>query len=56
MSQKNGAVVGAEVVNRQGCFSANPDDHVAFLRTYGDLGFTHLSIHYAVTDQKGLLA
>ena len=40
MSQKNGAVVGAEVVKRKGCFSANPDDHVAFLQKYGDLGFT----------------
>jgi coenzyme F420-dependent glucose-6-phosphate dehydrogenase len=56
MSQKNGAVVGAEVVKRKGCFSANPDDHVAFLRNYGDLGFTHLYIHYAGPDQKGLLA
>jgi coenzyme F420-dependent glucose-6-phosphate dehydrogenase len=43
------------VVKGKGLFSAQPDEHVAFLRTYGELGFTHLYLHYAGPDQKGFL-
>ena len=55
MSQKNGAVVGEEVVKRKGLFSANPEEHVAFLEKYRDLGFTQMYLHYAGPDQKGFL-
>lgn len=55
LSQKNGAVVGADVVKGKGLFSAQPDEHLAFLRRYGEMGFTHLYLHYAGPDQKGFL-
>lgn len=55
MSAQNGEVVGPEVVKQKGCFSANPDDHVAFLRKHIDLGFTHLYLHYAGPDQGRFL-
>lgn len=55
LSQKNGAVVGAEIVKGKGLFSAQADEHVAFLRTYGEMGFTHLYLHYAGPDQRGFL-
>lgn len=55
MSQKNGAVVGPEIVKSKGCFSAKAEDHVAFLQTYRDMGFTHLYVHYAGPDQANFL-
>src|SRR5579883_200017 len=55
MSQENGEVVGADTLKKMGCFSSNPDDHVAFAKQYIDLGFDSLIFHTAGPDQQGFI-
>ncbi len=55
MSQQNGEVVGADVMKQKMCLSANPADHVNYVREHIDLGFTHFFFHCAGPDQKGFL-
>jgi len=50
MSQENGEVVGPDIVKKSGCFSANPDDHVKFVKQYIDMGFDRIVLHTAGPD------
>ncbi|MFL6600418.1 MAG: TIGR03557 family F420-dependent LLM class oxidoreductase [Steroidobacteraceae bacterium] len=55
MSQDNGKIVGADVVKKSVCISANPQDHVKLAKQYIDLGFNHLVFHSAGPDQKAFI-
>lgn len=55
MSAKNGAVVGADTIEKKVCISGKAQDHVTFIQQYIDLGFTHLYFHSAMPDQKEFL-
>ncbi|GLV54627.1 LLM class F420-dependent oxidoreductase [Dictyobacter sp. S3.2.2.5] len=55
MSQENGEVVGPDTLKKMGCFSANPDDHVASAKQYIDLGFDCLIFHTAGPDQRAFI-
>lgn len=55
MSQQNGEVIGADTVQKTGCFSANPEDHIKYARQHLDLGFNVLVYHSAGPDQQKFL-
>ena len=55
MSEKNGSVVGSDIVKQSVCISADPDEHVKVARRYIDMGFDHLIFHAASTDQQSFL-
>lgn len=55
MAQENGKSVGSDIITKQSCFSANPEDHVKFVQQYVDLGFTHLIFHSADLDQRSFI-
>ena len=55
MSEKNGSVVGSDIVKQSVCISADPDEHVKLARRYIDMGFDHLIFHAASTDQQSFL-
>jgi coenzyme F420-dependent glucose-6-phosphate dehydrogenase len=44
-----------EVADRRWLVSADPDEHVEQIRTYVDLGFTHLVFHGPGQDQRRFL-
>jgi coenzyme F420-dependent glucose-6-phosphate dehydrogenase len=54
-SAQNGKVAGPDTIRRTGCFSADPQDHVAFARRYIDLGFTHIVFHCGGPDQRAFI-
>jgi coenzyme F420-dependent glucose-6-phosphate dehydrogenase len=51
LSEANGKVVGAEVIEKATCISDDPSDHVEHARQYLELGFDHLYFHSAGPDQ-----
>jgi coenzyme F420-dependent glucose-6-phosphate dehydrogenase len=55
MSERNGKVVGADIIREAVCISADPDDHVQFAQRYIDMGFDHLIFHSAGPDQRAFL-
>lgn len=55
MSAQNGKVVGTDTVRKNACFSENPEDHINFINKYIDLGFTHIYLHSAASDQIAFL-
>lgn len=55
MSEKNGTVVGPDVVKQSVCISADPEEHVKLARRYMDMGFDHLIFHAATADQESFL-
>ncbi|MDW5552087.1 TIGR03557 family F420-dependent LLM class oxidoreductase [Methanosarcina sp.] len=55
MSAQNGKVVGTDIVQKNACFSENPEDHINFINKYIDLGFTHIYLHSAASDQIAFL-
>jgi coenzyme F420-dependent glucose-6-phosphate dehydrogenase len=55
MSEKNGSVVGPDVVQQSVCISSDPEEHVKLARRYIDMGFDHLIFHAATTDQRSFL-
>lgn len=54
MSEQNGSVVGADVIEQSVCISDDPEEHVKVARRYIDMGFDHLIFH-AATDQRAFL-
>jgi coenzyme F420-dependent glucose-6-phosphate dehydrogenase len=54
-SAKNGKVVGADVIEKMGCFAPDPAAHVAFARQYLELGFDRLYFHSAGPDQGAFI-
>lgn len=55
MSERNGKVVGRDVIKESVCISADPKDHVEFARRYIDMGFDHLIFHSAGPNQRAFL-
>lgn len=55
MSAQNGKVVGPDVIRNHACISENPEDHIHFVKKYMDLGFTHIYLHWAASDQISFL-
>ncbi len=55
MSAQNGKVVGSDTVRKNACFSENSEDHINFIKKYIDLGFTHIYLHSAASDQIAFL-
>lgn len=55
MSQQNGEVVGPDTVQKTGCFSSNPEDHIKYARQHIDLGFNVLIFHAAGPDQNAFI-
>lgn len=55
MSAQNGKVVGPDTIRNQACISENPEDHIKFIQKYLDLGFTHIYLHSAASDQVTFL-
>ena len=55
LSEKNGKVVGSDIIRDSMCISADPKRHVEFARRYIDLGFDHLVFHTAGPDHRGFL-
>lgn len=55
MSQQNGQVVGPDTIKRMCCISSNPDDLVAYVQSFVDLGFTQLYFHSAGPDQRAFI-
>lgn len=55
MSAQNGKVVGQDTIRNQACISENPEDHIKFIKKYIDLGFTHIYLHSAASDQVTFL-
>ncbi|GAA1898740.1 glucose-6-phosphate dehydrogenase (coenzyme-F420) [Lapillicoccus jejuensis] len=49
------ADLGTDRTARRVVVSSDPDEHVERLRTYVDLGFTHLVVHSPDPDQAGFL-
>jgi hypothetical protein len=47
--------VGADVIKKAVCISADPKDHVDLARRYIDMGFDHLIFHSAGPDQRAFL-
>ena len=54
-SEKNGRVVGRDVILQQTCISADPEQHVRHALQYLDLGFTHLYFHTSSLEQQAFL-
>ncbi len=55
MAEKNGEAVGADTIRQKRCISPNVEDHVRFIQSYIDMGFTHLYFHSAHPDQRTFL-
>ena len=55
MSEKNGEVVGADIIRSKMCISSNPQDHVEYAQQYIDLGFNEIFFHSPGPDQKTFL-
>lgn len=55
MSQENGEVIGADVVMKTSCISANAEDHVKFTQQYIDLGFDRIFYHCGGPDQNAFI-
>ncbi len=55
MSEKNGKVVGADIVRQSSCISPDPGEHVKYAQKYIDLGFDHIVFHSAGPDQRGFI-
>ncbi|AKB77839.1 5,10-methylenetetrahydromethanopterin reductase [Methanosarcina horonobensis HB-1 = JCM 15518] len=51
MSAQNGKVVSTEHIRKSGCFSENPDKQIEFVKKFIDIGFTHVYVHSAASDQ-----
>jgi hypothetical protein len=51
MSAQNGKVVGTDHLQKNGCFSENPDEQIEFVKKFIDAGFTHIYVHSAASDQ-----
>ncbi len=55
MSAQNGKVVGIDNMRKNGCFSENPDEQIKFVNKFINLGFTHIYVHSAASDQISFL-
>jgi hypothetical protein len=55
MSAQNGKVVGIDNMRKNGCFSENPDEQIKFVNKFVNLGFTHIYVHSAASDQISFL-
>ncbi len=55
MSEKNGSVVGADVIKQSVCISSDPEEHVRLAQRSLDMGFDHLIFHAATDDQEAFL-
>jgi len=55
LSEKNGKVVGSDVIKQKMCLSANPNDHVKYIQQHIDLGFDTFFFHCAGPDQRAFL-
>ncbi len=55
MSEKNGEVVGEDIIKQMGCVSSNPEDHIKFAQQYLDLGFDQLYFHTAGDQHQFLM-
>jgi coenzyme F420-dependent glucose-6-phosphate dehydrogenase len=51
MSALNGKVVGIDNLRKNGCFSENPEEQIKFVKKFIDIGFTHIYVHSAASDQ-----
>ncbi len=51
MSTQNGKVVGIDNLRKNGCFSESPDEQINFVKKFIDIGFTHIYVHSAASDQ-----
>jgi coenzyme F420-dependent glucose-6-phosphate dehydrogenase len=51
MSERNGSVVGSEIIEQKTLISADPAEHMELANRYIDMGFTHLFFHCAGPDQ-----
>lgn len=55
MSARNGEVVGADTISKKFLISANPRDHVDLINQYVAMGFTHIYLHLAGSDEKAMI-
>lgn len=55
LSETNGKVVGAEVIERAACISDDPQDHIDHAMTYLGMGFDQLYFHSAGPDQAAFV-
>ena len=55
MSERNGKVVGRDIIKESVCISAEPEDHVEFAQRYINMGFDHLIFHSAGPNQRAFL-
>ena len=55
MSEQNGKIIGADIVKKAVCISADPEEHIKFAQNYIDMGFDHLVFHSAGPDQQAFI-
>lgn len=51
MSAQNGKIVNIENLRKNGCFSESPEEQIKFVKKFIDIGFTHVYVHSAASDQ-----
>jgi coenzyme F420-dependent glucose-6-phosphate dehydrogenase len=54
-SERNGSVVGCDIIEQNTLISADPAEHIELANRYIDMGFTHLFFHCAGPDQMGFI-
>ncbi|HEY4389472.1 MAG TPA: hypothetical protein VGN34_33955 [Ktedonobacteraceae bacterium] len=55
MSAENGAVIGADIVKKTGCFSNDAREQIQYVQQHLELGFDTIIVHSAGPDQKGFI-
>ncbi|HII92544.1 MAG TPA: hypothetical protein HA262_10370 [Methanosarcina sp.] len=42
-------------LRKNGCFSEKPEEQIRFVRKFIDIGFTHIYVHSAASDQLAFI-